>query len=83
MALTLGLGGKWRIIASSVEIGDFGPLDGMAVPHSLVTPWQDVREFLTAYAKAGGPHHNALCFGDARSRLKAAARLLDADYVEV
>lgn len=43
---------------------------------------RDVRESLTAYACAGGPHHNAVCFGDARTRLAAAARLLDADYCE-
>ena len=30
----------------------------------------DVRDWLTAYAKAGGPHHNALCFGDATARLQ-------------
>ena len=43
----------------------------------------DVRDWLTAYARAGGPHHHALCFGDARPRLKLAAALSDADYCEV
>jgi len=33
----------------------------------------DVREWLTAYAKAGGPHHNAFCFGDATARLRMVA----------
>ena len=42
-----------------------------------------MRDFLTAYAKAGGPHHNAVCFGDARRRLRLAARMLGADYVEI
>jgi hypothetical protein len=42
-----------------------------------------VRQWLTAYAEAGGPHHHAICLGDARPRLKIAARLLDADYFEV
>ena len=83
MALTPGPGGRWRIIASPVEIREFGPLRGMPAPHSLVRTERDVRDMLTAYASAGGPHHNALCFGDARPRLELAARLLDADYVEV
>ena len=82
-ALTLGPGGRWRLIASPVAIADFGPLPTLQVPHSKLVPEGDVRDFLTAYAKAGGPHHAALCFGDARPRLRAAARLLDADYVEV
>jgi len=82
-ALTLGPGGGWRLIASPVEIADFGPVPGLAAPHARILPGADVREFLTAYARAGGPHHNAVCFGDARPRLRAAAHLLGGEYVEV
>ena len=82
-ALTLGPGGRWRLVASSMTIADFGPLDSMEVPHFKLAPGGDVRDFLTAYAKAGGPHHNAVCFGDARARVETAATLLDADYCEV
>lgn len=81
-ALTLGAKGRWRLIASAMTIADFGPLE-MEVPHFKLAPNGDVRDFLTAYAKAGGPHHNAVCFGDARARLAFAADLLDADYREV
>ncbi len=77
-ALTLGPAGKWRIIAASADIEDFGPLPGFCVPHFKLKPAQGVREFLTAYAKAGGPHHNAVCFGDARQRLRLAATLIRA-----
>ena len=82
-ALALGPGGKWRIIASPMAIDDFGPLPALFVPHSKLKPAADVRQFLTSYALAGGPHHNALCFGDARRRLRLAAALLEADYYEV
>ncbi|MFH0879453.1 MAG: hypothetical protein V2A34_07040 [Lentisphaerota bacterium] len=82
-ALTLGLGGQWLIIATFGSILDFGPLDGLPAPHFKFAPSCNVRDFLTAYAKAGGPHHNAVCFGDARERLKIAARLMDAKYVEI
>jgi len=82
-ALTLGAGNRWRLITSSMTIADFGPLDSMQAPHSKLLCGGDVRDFLTAYARAGGPHHNAVCFGDARGRLKMAAKLLDADYCEV
>ena len=82
-ALTLTAGQKWRIIAAPMTIEDFGPLDQLAVPHSKMSPSGDVREFLTAYAGAGGPHHLAVCFGDARDRLELAARYLGAEYVEV
>ncbi len=60
MALTLGQGGKWRIIAAPAVIEPFGPLPGLCVPHFKLKPARDVREFLTAYARAGGPHHNAV-----------------------
>lgn len=83
MALTLGPGHRWRLIAAPITVEDYGPLPGMAVPHSKVRTSGDVRQLLTAYAKAGGPHHNALCFGDARRRLHHAAALLGADYLEV
>jgi L-arabinose isomerase len=82
-AITLGPRGQWRLIASPMEIGDFGPLSGLAVPHCKVRNCGDVRDWLTNYAHAGGPHHHALCFGDARPRLKLVAALIGADYCEV
>jgi len=82
-ALTLGRGGRWRMIASPVTGEDFGPLASLTEPHCKLSPGGDVREFLTAYAKAGGPHHCALCFGDARRRIGDAAELVGADYREV
>ncbi len=82
-ALTLGPGGRWRLIATTGTIADYGPLPAMQVPHCKLITDGDVREFLTAYAKAGGPHHSGLCFGDARPRLRQAARMLDADLCEV
>ncbi len=81
-ALTLGANAKWRLVVSRMTIPDFGPLE-IEVPHFKLQPSCDVRDFLTAYAKAGGPHHNAVCFGDARGRLKMAANLLGAEYCEV
>lgn len=81
-ALALGPGNRWRLIVSAVEIADYGPLASMIVPHFKLTV-PDVRAWLTAYGKAGGPHHNAVCFGDARAKLRYAASLLGADYVEI
>ena len=82
-ALTLGPGGGWRLVVSRINIADFGPLASLEVPHFKLVPCGDVRDFLSAYATAGGPHHLAVCFGDARERLKMAAELIDADYCEV
>ncbi len=82
-ALTLGPANRWRLIVSRVAIEDFGPLPSLCVPHFKIKPAIDVREFLTAYATAGGPHHNAVCFGDARQRLAMAADLIGAEYVEI
>ncbi len=83
-ALCRGPHGRWRLVASRMEIEDYGPLADMPVPHFKLRATQgDVRDLLTAYAKAGGPHHNAVCFGDALPRLRAAALLMDADYCEV
>lgn len=82
-ALTLGPSAKWRIITSPVTIEDFGPLPDFCVPHFKIRPQSGVRDFLTTYAQAGGPHHNTVCFGDARRRLRLAAELIGADYVEM
>jgi hypothetical protein len=71
------------LIASQMKILDFGPLTGYPGPHSKMQSRGDIRQWLTSYAMAGGPHHHAVCFGDARPRLKMAARLLNADYCEV
>jgi L-arabinose isomerase len=82
-ALTLGPGARWRLIVSAMTIPDFGPVAALQVPHFKLMPKGNVRDFLTLYAKAGGPHHSAVCFGDASARLRYAARLLDAEYCEV
>ena len=82
-ALTLGPAGRWRLVTSQMTVADFGPLKNMQVPHFKLAPSGNVRDFLTAYAKAGGPHHLAVCFGDARSRLRMAADILSADYCEI
>jgi L-arabinose isomerase len=83
VTLTLGSGGLWRWIASLVTIEDFGPLHSLCVPHFKIRPAEDVRAFLTEYGQLGGPHHNAICFGDARPRLRFAASLMNADYYEI
>jgi L-arabinose isomerase len=82
--LTLGAAGRWRMITGRVEVADFGPLEPLTVPHfKLRIPNGDVRQWLTAYAKAGGAHHNAVCFGDATAKIRSAAGLLGADYIEI
>jgi L-arabinose isomerase len=81
-ALTIGLAGKWRLLAAPAEVQDFGPLPSLCVPHFKLKPAGDVRRLLTAYANAGGPHHNAVCFGDARPRLRLAAAILGAEHFE-
>lgn len=83
-ALTLGPDRRWRLIASRMRIEDFGPLENAQLPHfKLASEDGDVRDWLTSYAMASGPHHNAVCFGDARQRISAAAKLLNMDYIEV
>jgi L-arabinose isomerase len=82
-ALTLGPANRWRIIASPATIEDYGPLPSLCVPHFKLRPAGNVRQFLTAYANAGGPHHNAVCFGDARRRLEMAAAMIGADYCAI
>ena len=82
-ATLLVFGWRWRFIATAGEMVDYGPLDSMQVPHSKLVPDGDVRDFLTAYACAGGPHHAAVCFGDARRRIRMLAEMLDADCCEV
>lgn len=81
-ALTQGPANRWRLIAAPVDVEDWGPL-AIEVPHFKMRPRGDVRNFLTDYANAGGPHHGAICFGDAMRRLELAAKILDADFVEI
>lgn len=81
-ALTQGPGSRWRLIAAHCVVADYFQ-EAMVVPHALLTVDGDIRSMLTAYATAGGPHHSALCFGDARRRIRKAAGLLGADYCEV
>jgi len=83
-ALTLGppgaAGGGWRIVyAVELEVADFGPLERLPVPHSKLTASWDVRELLTAYAQSGGPHHLAVCRGNAGRRLEMLCDILEVE----
>lgn len=82
-ALTLVDGGRWRIIASPMELASFGPLPQAECPQSKIVPPRDVRDWLNAYALAGCPHHVALCRGHVGPQLRLLAHLLGADYVEI
>ncbi len=82
-ALTMGSDQKYRIICSLVDIADYKTSEQMEVPYFKIKTHNDVRDFLTAYACNGGPHHNAVCFGDARNRLKITAKLIDAEFIEI
>lgn len=83
MALTQIQDRRWRLIVSAVQIEDYGPLKEMCVPYFKMKPACLVTDFLTRYAQVGGPHHNAICFGDARRKLKLAAQILGLDYCEI
>ncbi len=82
-ALTLGPRQRWRLVVAPMSIPDFGPLPAQEAPHWKMTPAGDVRDFLTAYAQAGGPHHCAVCCGDARPRLRRLAEMIGAEYCEL
>lgn len=82
-ALTLGAGSRWRVIGSTMDIADVFPLDRLGTPNTKIRPRRNVRDWLNDYAMAGGPHHMAACYGDAREELRLLARLLDADFIEI
>ena len=82
-ALTLGPEQRWRLVVAPMTILDFGPLPSLESPHWKMAPAGDVRDFLNAYAQAGGPHHCAVCFGDARPRLRRLAEVVGADHREL
>ena len=74
---------NYKIIMAHGEIEDFGPLPQLCVPHFKFRPDAPVRGFLTRYVELGGPHHNAVCFGDAAARLTAFADAAGLDIEEI
>lgn len=74
---------SYKIIMARGLIEDFGPLPQLAVPHFKFRPDLPVRDFLTRYVELGGPHHNAVCFGDATEKLRAFAEAADLDVEEI
>lgn len=81
--LTLVANQTWRIVASPMDFPDFGPLAQAETPQAKIVPRCDVRDWLTAYATAGGPHHLAVCYGDATAQLKLLAHLIGAEFVQI
>ena len=74
---------NYKIITAHGEVEDFGPLPQLAVPHFKFRPDIPVRDFLTRYVELGGPHHNAVCFGDALRKLEAFAEAAGLDIEEI
>ena len=74
---------NYKIITAHGEVEDFGPLPQLAVPHFKFRPDMPVRDFLTRYVELGGPHHNAVCFGDALRKLEAFAEAAGLDIEEI
>lgn len=81
--LTLGANQRWRILASRMDFPDVQPFPKAETPQALIRPRGDVRDWLTAYGRAGGPHHLAVTLGDAVEPLRAMAGWLNADFVEI
>lgn len=74
---------NYKIIMAHGTIEDFGPLPQLAVPHFKFRPDASVRDFLARYVELGGPHHNAVCFGDASEKLRAFADAAGLDIEEI
>ncbi|MBQ6158940.1 MAG: hypothetical protein IJJ20_08035 [Thermoguttaceae bacterium] len=74
---------NYKIIMAHGEIEDFGPLPQLCVPHFKFRPDAPVRGFLSRYVELGGPHHNAVCFGDAAAKLQAFADAAGLDIEEI
>jgi L-arabinose isomerase len=81
--LRLGENQRWGVVVSLMDFPNDPPFPCADTPQALIRPRTDVRNWLTAYAKAGGPHHLAVAQGDARSALKALAGWVGADYIEI
>ncbi len=74
---------NYKIIMAHGQIEDFGPLPQLDVPHFKFKPDVPVREFLSSYVELGGPHHNAVCFGDVADQLQAFADAAGLDIEEI
>lgn len=81
--LHLGANQRWGILASLMDFPEALPFPEAETPQAMIKPRIDVRDWLTAYAKAGGPHHLAVAHGDTRAALKSLAGWIGADYREI
>jgi L-arabinose isomerase len=73
--LTIGAGGKAKLIATTAQIQDYALPDGMT-PHCRLKPDCDLRTFLDAYLHYGGSHHVALVEDNRLSLVEKFAGLM-------
>lgn len=83
--LTATAGGRLKMIGMCGEVADWGPAPGVRTPHFMFRPRlaDGVEAFLTRYSLEGGSHHLALGYGDQRGPLRAAAKMMGIEWVEV
>lgn len=79
--LTTGPSGGIRLISVEGEIPDFRPIQGVNSPHGKFLPDADFPGFLNDFAKAGGTHHSAFCYGRMQGRIQKAAKLLGIEHI--
>ncbi len=73
--LTVGAGGRAKLIATTAEILDYALPDG-STPHCKLQPNYDLNIFLDSYLYHGGSHHVALVRGDELPLLDKFAGLM-------
>jgi L-arabinose isomerase len=83
MNLTTGQGGGICIIASEGKVVDFKPVTGVDSPHGKFRPDRPFKEYLSAYAQAGGTHHGALCYGRRADDIRLLCGILDLKFTQI
>ncbi|HOV62289.1 MAG TPA: hypothetical protein PLG43_00220 [Spirochaetia bacterium] len=81
--LTTSPDGEISIIAAEGKVPDFKPITGVDSPHGKFKPDTSFKEYLSAYAQAGGTHHGALCYGRKAHDLKMLCDILKLRFTRV
>ncbi len=81
--LAPGYGETFHLIATRAKVEDIDIFSGIQSPHFFLKISGDVRDFLSAYSRAGGTHHLAMAYGDHVQSIRDLAQIAGLKFTEI
>lgn len=82
LSITSTQDGNWRMVASCAEVLEREAVP-LGAPNFFLKTSYPIPEFLEKWGESGAAHHLAMAYGDWTNQLKALARIMNVEYIQI